>query len=178
MSEDFSTKLGFGEGEIVRMGLGTQTPHKKAEEHRLREGGVARGRMIDTAHSRKFRGPERRDDRFAALPAIPAGAWCATKGELAGGSRTSEVPRAGNEESLRRPCAPRASLSTTCHRVDRETPMEESLAAIKGVPPASSEDPHVGVSEVSIFDQIEEPASRADRAVQNQYQRSERNTNR
>jgi aryl-alcohol dehydrogenase-like predicted oxidoreductase len=167
-----STKLRFGEAEIVRMGLGTNrltnTPGNIAFVKEAVAAGIG---MIDTAHS--YTGGQSEETIGAALDADPDGCVVATKGGIGGpGHGRPEVLHAEIEESLRRLRTDSIPLYYL-HRVDPQTPLEESLAAIKQHRDRG-EIRDVGISEVSI-DEIE----RARRvvpiaAVQNHYNLSER----
>jgi pyridoxine 4-dehydrogenase len=169
MSPARTTKIRLGDAEMTRIGLGTNrlanTPENVAFVREAVEAGVDH---IDTAHL--YAGGESEATIGAALSGGAQARVVATKGGYGQGS--PEVLRDEIEESLRR-------LSTDCidlyylHRVDPETPLEESLGAI-GEQRDAGKVRHVGVSEVSI-EQIE----RARRvvpiaAVQNHYNLSDR----
>ncbi len=127
--------------------------------------------MIDTAHL--YTGGQSEETIGAALSPIPEGCIVATKGGFGGAGRgRPEVLSAEIDQSLR-------ALRTESiylyylHRVDPQTPIEESLGAIKEYRDRGKIR-HVGVSNVDI-DQIE----RARRvvpiaAVQNHYNLTER----
>jgi aryl-alcohol dehydrogenase-like predicted oxidoreductase len=172
MSEDFSMKLRLGEAEIVRMGLGTNrltnTPRNIAFVKEAVAAGIG---MIDTAHS--YTRGQSEETIGVALSGDPGGCVVATKGGIGGpGHGRPEVLRAEIEESLRRLRTERIALYYL-HRVDPETPLEESLAAIKEYRDLGKIR-HVGVSEVSI-DQIERARGVVPiAAVQNHYNVSER----
>src|SRR4051812_34033472 len=128
--------------------------------------------MIDTAHT--YTGGESEQTIGAALSGNPEDCVIATKGGGGGGPGRGrpELLHAEVEESLRRLRTDSLALYYL-HRVDPETPLEESLAAIKEYRDRGKIR-HVGISEVSI-DEIE----RARRvvpiaAVQNHYNLSER----
>jgi aryl-alcohol dehydrogenase-like predicted oxidoreductase len=165
-------KLRFGEAEIVRMGLGTNRLSNTPANVAFVEEAVAAGvGMIDTAHS--YTRGESEETIGAALSANPDRVLVGTKGGIGGpGHGRPEVLHAEIEESLRRLRMDRIPLYYL-HRVDPETPLEESLAAIKQYRDRGKIQ-HVGISEVSI-DEIE----RARRvvpiaAVQNHYNVAER----
>ena len=166
------TKLRLGEAEIVRMGLGTNrltdTPRNIAFVKEAVAAGIG---MIDTAHS--YTRGQSEETIGAALSGDAGGCVVATKGGYAGaGHGRPEVLRAEIEESLRRLRTETIALYYL-HRVDPETPLEESLAAIKEYRDRGKIR-HVGVSEVSI-DQIERARSVVPiAAVQNHYNVSER----
>ena len=167
-----STTLRLGEAEIVRIGLGTNRLANTPRNVALVKEAVAAGvGMIDTAHS--YTGGQSEETIGAALAGDPGGSLVATKGGYAGaGHGRPEVLRAEIEESLRRLRTESIALYYL-HRVDPETPLEESLAAIKEYRDRG-QIRHVGVSEVSI-DQIDRARSVVPiAAVQNHYNVSER----
>jgi pyridoxine 4-dehydrogenase len=163
------TKLRIGDADVARIGLGTnRLRNTPADVVLMKEAAAAGVGMIDTAHT--YTGGESEGTIGAALSPAPDRLVVATKGGF--GRGRPETLRAEIEESLRR-------LRTDCidlyylHRVDPETPLEESLGAINEYR-ESGRIRHVGISQVSI-DQIE----RARRvvpivAVQNHYNLSER----
>jgi len=167
-----STKLKLGDIEIPRIGLGTNrltnTPANVAFIKQAVAAGVG---MIDTAHLYKDGRSE--ETIGAALSPFPKNCVVATKGGYEGaGHGRPETLRTEIEESLRRLRTDSIPLYYL-HRVDPETPLEESLGAIKEYCDRGRIR-HVGISEVSI-EQIE----RARRvvpiaAVQNEYNLSER----
>src|SRR3954463_6793619 len=153
--------------DVPRIGLGTNrlttaSPHVTF----IREAVAAGVRHIDTAHL--YTGGESERAIGDALDGAAEDVLVATKGGYGGaGQGRPDVLGAQIEQSLR-------SLRTEAiglyylHRVDPETPLEESLGAIKRYV-ESGAIRHVGISEVSV-DQIE----RARRivpiaAVQNRY---------
>jgi pyridoxine 4-dehydrogenase len=168
-----SAGLRFGDAEIARIGLGTNRLAQKPVNVAFIEGAVAAGvGMIDTAHT--YTGGESEQTIGAALSGNPEGCVIATKGGGGGGPGRGrpELLRAEIEESLRRLRTDVIALYYL-HRVDPETPLDESLRAIKEYRDGGKIG-HVGISEVSI-DEIE----RARRvvpiaAVQNHYNLSER----
>ena len=168
-----SARLRFGDAEIARIGLGTNRLAHKPGNVAFIERALAAGvGMIDTAHT--YTGGESEQTIGAALSGNPEGCVIATKGGGGGGPGRGrpELLRAEIEESLRRLRTEVIGLYYL-HRVDPETPLEESLGAIKEYRDRGKIR-HVGISEVSI-DEIE----RARRvvpiaAVQNHYNLSER----
>ncbi len=158
--------------DVARIGLGTnrlrRTPENVAFIRAAVDAGIG---MIDSAHS--YAGGESEETIGAALSPVPAGVIVATKGGIGGPGRgRPEALRAEIERSLARLRTDRIGLYYL-HRVDPETPIEESLGAIKAYVDAGSI-ARVGVSEVTV-EQIE----RARRvvpiaAVQNHYNLSER----
>jgi pyridoxine 4-dehydrogenase len=153
--------------DVPRIGLGTN--RLRSEHVQFIRDAVAAGvRHIDTAHL--YTGGESERTIGEALEGVGEEVLVATKGGYRGAG--PEVLDAEIEQSLR-------SLRTDAiglyylHRVDPDTPLEESLGAIKAHVDRGAIR-HVGVSEVSV-DQIE----RARRvvpiaAVQNRYNRGDR----
>ncbi|HEY8761450.1 MAG TPA: aldo/keto reductase [Candidatus Dormibacteraeota bacterium] len=163
----------LGDIDVARIGLGTNRLTRTDGNVAFLKAAVAAGvQMIDTAHS--YSGGQSEKAIGAALSPIPDGCIVATKGGGGGGAGRgrAEVLHAEIEESLGRLRTDSIALYYL-HRVDPETPLEESLAAIKEYQDRGKIR-HVGISEVTI-DQIE----RARRvlpiaAVQNHYNLSER----
>lgn len=159
-------------GEDARIGLGTNrlrdTPANIAFIRAAVDAGV---RMFDTA--RLYTNGESEATLGAALSPVPAGCIVATKGGFGGAGRgRPDALREEIEESLRRLRTERIGLYYL-HRVDPETPLEESLGAIREYVDRGAIE-RVGISEVTV-DQIE----RARRvvpiaAVQNNYSLAER----
>ena len=163
--------LRLGDVEVGRIGLGTNrlknTPENVAFIREAVEAGVSH---IDTAYL--YTRGESEETIGAALNPVPQGVVVATKGGYHPGEGRPEVLRSQIEKSLRR-LRTEAIALYYLHRVDPETPLEESLAVI-----AEYRDQgrirNVGISEVSV-EQI-----RAARqvlpiaAVQNHYSLSER----
>ena len=164
-------KLRLGDAEVARIGLGTNRLTNTAEHVAFVKEAVASGvSHIDTAHT--YTGGESEETIGAALAPSPDGWVVATKGGYRAGEGRPEVLRAQIEESLRRLRTDSIALYYL-HRVDPETPLEESLGAIAEYRD-SGKVRHVGLSQVGI-DEIE----RARRvlpiaAVQNQYNLSAR----
>jgi aryl-alcohol dehydrogenase-like predicted oxidoreductase len=159
----------LGDVELPRIGLGTNrltnTPENVAFLQAAVEAGV---RMIDTAHL--YTGGDSEKTIGAALAPFADGLVVATKGGHGGAK--PDVLRAEIEESLRRLRTDEIALYYL-HRVDPETPIEESLSAI-----AEYRDQgairHAGVSQVTV-DQIERARQVVPvAAVQNHYSMSER----
>jgi pyridoxine 4-dehydrogenase len=162
----------IGSLDITRIGLGTNRLRRTPENVAFIRAAVDAGvRMIDTAHS--YAGGESEATIGEALSPVPAGVIVATKGGIGGAGRgRPEVLRDEIEQSLERLRTDRIGLYYL-HRVDPETPLEESLGAIKTYVD-EGRIAHVGISEVTV-EQIE----RARRvvpiaAVQNHYNLSER----
>jgi pyridoxine 4-dehydrogenase len=164
-------KLRLGDTEVARIGLGTNRLTNTPEHVAFVKEAVAAGvNLIDTAHT--YTGGESEETIGAALSPTPDGCTVATKGGYAAGHGRPKVLRSQIEESLRRLRTDSIALYYL-HRVDPETPLEESLGAIKEYRD-SGKIRHVGLSQVGIA-QIE----RARRvvpiaAVQDHYNLSER----
>src|SRR6267142_183215 len=162
----------LGDFDVARIGLGTnrltKTPHHVA----LIKAAVGAGiQMIDTAHS--YAGGQSEETIGEALSPFPEGCIVATKGGSGGaGHGRPEVLRAELEQSLRRLRTETIALYYL-HRVDPQTPIEESLATIKEYVDQGKVR-HVGISEVDIA--LIERARRVVpiTAVQNHYNLSER----
>ena len=162
----------LGDANVARIGLGTNRLTKTRDHIALIKAAVAADiQMIDTAHS--YTGGESEATIGEALSPIPEGCIVATKGGIGGpGGGRPEVLRAEIEESFRRLRTDTIPLYYL-HRVDPQTPLEDSLGTIKEYR-ERGKIRHIGVSQVTI-DQIE----RARRvvpiaAVQNHYNLSER----
>lgn len=161
----------IGDREVARIGLGTNRLTHTQEHVDLVRAAVDAGiGCIDSAHA--YTGGQSETTIGAALDGKSHGTVVATKGGHAPGHARPEVLRSQIEESLRR-------LRTDCielyylHRVDPETPLEESLGEIRRHVDAGSIR-HVGLSQVSV-EQIERAQTVAPvTAVQNHYNLSER----
>jgi pyridoxine 4-dehydrogenase len=170
---DRPTKLRLGDAEVTRIGLGTnRLANTPANVAFVKEAVAAGVGMIDTAHT--YTGGDSEQTIGAALPGDSEECVIATKGGGGGGPGRGrpEILQAEIEESLGRLRTDSIALYYL-HRVDPETPIEESLAAIDEYRDRGKIR-HIGISEVSV-DQIE----RARRvvsiaAVQNHYNLSER----
>jgi pyridoxine 4-dehydrogenase len=162
----------LGDIDVARIGLGTNRLTRTGDNVAFVKAAVAAGvRMIDTAHS--YTGGESEATIGAALAPIPEDCIVATKGGAGGAGRgRPEVLRAEIDESLRGLGTDSIALYYL-HRVDPETPLEESLATIKEYYD-SGKIRHVGISEVTT-DQIERARQVVPiAAVQNRYNLSER----
>ena len=164
-----TAKLRFGDVEVQRIGLGTNrlrnTPANLAF---LREAVAAGIGHIDTAHT--YTAGESEETIGAALSPIPEQCVVATKGGWASGR--PDALRTEIEESLRRLRTDSIALYYL-HRPDPETPLEDSLSAIKEYHD-TGKIRHVGASNVGI-DQIERARAVVPiTAVQNNYNLSER----
>jgi len=155
--------------DVPRIGLGTNrlTP---AHSSFVREAVAAGVRHIDTAHLYTDGDSERAIGE--ALEGTSEEVLVATKGGFRAGEGRPDVLGAQIEQSLQ-------SLRTEAiglyylHRVDPETPLEDSLGAIKTYVDRGAIR-HVGVSEVSV-EQIERACQVVPiTAVQNRYNLAER----
>ena len=162
----------LGEFEVARIGLGTNRLIETTENGAFIKAAVAAGvQMIDTAHS--YTGGRSEETIGAALSPKPPKCVVATKGGFGGAGRGHpQVLRDEIEESLRRLQTDTIDLYYL-HRVDPQTPLEESLGAIKDYQDRGKIR-LIGISEVGI-DQIERARKVVSiAAVQNQYNLSER----
>jgi pyridoxine 4-dehydrogenase len=163
--------LRIGDREIARIGLGTnRLSHSSRNIAFIQEAAAAGIGLIDTAHLYTQGASEATiGEALASLPEKPV---VATKGGFSPGQGRPEVLRAQIEESLRLLRTETIELYFL-HRVDPETPMEESLGTIAEYV-ESGAIRHVGVSEVGI-DQIEQARRVVEiTAVQNRYSLAER----
>src|SRR4051794_15484040 len=158
--------------EVPRIGLGTNRLRDTDEHHAfLRAAADAGLRHIDTAHL--YTDGESEAAVGAALSPFDDGLVVATKGGYGGAGRgRPKALRAEIEESLRRLRTEVIDLYYL-HRVDPETPLEESLGAI-----AEQRDAgrirHIGISEVSVEEIERARAVVKIAAVQNHYNAVER----
>jgi pyridoxine 4-dehydrogenase len=164
-----TSKLRFGDVEVQRIGLGTNRLRKSAANLAFLREAVAAGiGHIDTAHT--YTRGESEETIGAALSPIPDSCIVATKGGWASGR--PDALRTEIEESLRRLRTDSIPLYYL-HRPDPDTPLEDSLAAIKEYHDTGLIR-HVGVSNVGI-DQIERARAVVRiTAVQNNYSFAER----
>jgi pyridoxine 4-dehydrogenase len=171
VSENAVPKLRVGDTEVARIGLGTNRLTNTREHVAFVKEAVAAGvDMIDTAHLYTAGASEAA--LGAAFSPPPEGRIVATKGGFHPGEGRPEVLRAQVEESLRRLRTDSIALYYL-HRVDPETPLEESLAVLEEYR-ESGKIRQVGLSEVGI-DQIERAREIVPIvAVQNRYNLSER----
>jgi aryl-alcohol dehydrogenase-like predicted oxidoreductase len=167
-----SATVRLGDADIARIGLGTNRLTSTADNHALLREAVAAGvQMIDTAHL--YTGGQSEEAIGAALGAATDGVVVATKGGYGGAGRgRPEVLRAEIEQSLRSLRREVIDLYYL-HRVDPETPLEESLGAIaeyrdRGVIR------HVGISDVTVAQVEQARAVVPIAAVQNHYNLTER----
>jgi aryl-alcohol dehydrogenase-like predicted oxidoreductase len=164
-------KLNLGDTEVSRIGLGTNRLTNTAEHVAFVNEAVAAGvSHIDSAHT--YAGGESEATIGAALSPIPDGCVVATKGGWGAGNGRPDVLRAQIEESLRRLRTDSIAL-WYLHRVDPQTPLEESLGAVKEYVDAGKIR-HVGLCEVGV-EQVEQARQVVPiTAVQNHYNLSER----
>jgi aryl-alcohol dehydrogenase-like predicted oxidoreductase len=162
----------LGDIDVAQIGLGTNRLMRTGDNVAFIKSAVVAGvQMIDTAHS--YTGGQSEETIGEALSPFLDGCIIATKGGAGGAGRgRPEVLRAELEQSFQRLKTDTIPLYYL-HRVDPETPIEESVAVIKDYRDQGRVR-HVGLSEVGI-EQIE----RARRvvpiaAVQNHYSLSER----
>ena len=160
--------LTLGDSEITRIGLGTNRLRQAPENVELIRQAVAAGiGMVDTAHTYT-------DGQSEATigEAHPTGVVVATKGGYHPGTGSPEALGAQIEESLRRLRTETIDLYYL-HRVDPETPLEESLGAIAAYR-ERGQIRQVGLSEVGI-DELERGRQVVPiAAVQNRYSLVER----
>jgi pyridoxine 4-dehydrogenase len=164
--------LRLGDIEVARIGLGTNRLTNTREHLAFVKEAVTAGvRHIDTAHL--YAGGQSEETIGAALSPVPDECVVATKGGYHPGEGRPEVLRGQIDESLRRLRTDGIALYYL-HRVDPETPLEESLATI-GEYRDSGRIRHVGICDVGI-EQIERAARQVVpiTAVQNHYNLSER----
>ncbi len=166
------TTIKLGDHTIPRIGLGTNRLRHTPENVRFVRAAVDAGiGLIDTAHL--YTDGQSEETIGAALSPAPQDCIVATKGGYGGAGRgRPEVLREEIEQSLARLRTTRIDLYYL-HRVDPETPIEESLGTIAQYV-ERGRIRHVGISEVTV-EQIE----RARRvlpivAVQNNYSLAER----
>ena len=165
------TKVKLGKVELTRIGLGTNRLTHSAENVDFVKSAVAAGvQMIDTAHL--YTGGQSEETIAEALSPFPDNCIVASKGGFQPGHGRPEVLRSEIEESLRRLRTERIELYYL-HRVDPETPLEESLGVIRDYRERGKIG-HVGISEVDI-PQIERARTVVPiAAVQNRYNLAER----
>ena len=164
-------KLRLGDTEVTRIGLGTNRLTDTPANIQFVKDAVAAGLdHIDTAHT--YAGGASEATIGAALSPLADASVVATKGGFAPGHGRPEVLGAQIEESLRRLRTDSIALYYL-HRVDPQTPLEESLGAIKEYRD-SGKIRHVGISHVNT-EQVERARQVVSiAAVQNHYSLSER----
>jgi aryl-alcohol dehydrogenase-like predicted oxidoreductase len=162
----------LGDFDVARIGLGTNRLTNSRENVALVKAAVEAGvQMIDTAHL--YTGGQSEETIGEALSPVSDGVVVATKGGFSGpGHGRPEVLHAEIEQSFRRLRSDTITLYYL-HRVDPDTPIEESLAAIKEYVDRGRIR-YVGVSEV-VIEQIERARKVVTiTAVQNRYNIAER----
>lgn len=165
------SELSLGDVEVTRVGLGTNrltnTPDHVSFVRQAVEAGVD---LIDTAHT--YTGGESEETIGAALSPRPDGCLVATKGGYAPGTGNPQSLREQIDQSLSRLQTDAIDLYYL-HRVHADTPLEDSVGALKEARDAGKIR-HVGLSQVGI-DQIERARAIVPIvAVQNHYNLSER----
>ena len=161
-----------GDREVGRIGLGTNRLTRTAANVDFVRAAVDAGvRMIDSAHL--YTHGESEETISDALSPFPETIVVASKGGFGGpGHGRPEALRADMADSLRRLRTDSIYLYYL-HRVDPETPIEESLAVIKEFQDNGAVK-HVGISEVGV-EQIERARKILPiAAVQNNYNLTER----
>jgi pyridoxine 4-dehydrogenase len=163
--------LALGDTEVVRIGLGTNRLRKTRENIELIRQAVDAGvGMVDTAHT--YADGESEATIGEALSTRSGRVVVATKGGFATGTGSAEALSAQIDESLRRLRTDAIDVYYL-HRVDPETPLEESLGTIAAYRDRG-QIRHVGLSEVSV-EQIERGRQVVPiAAVQNRYSLAER----
>src|SRR5262245_27746004 len=146
-----STTLTLGGVEVPRIGLGTNRLTNTPERVAFLQDAVAAGlRHIDSAYL--YTDGESEAAIGAALSPFPEDVVVATKGGFRPGEGRPDVLRAQIEESLRRLRTDSIALYYL-HRVDPETPLEESLGVIAEYRDRGAIR-HVGISQVGV-DELE-----------------------
>jgi pyridoxine 4-dehydrogenase len=172
MKRETLGRLRLGNLEIRRIGLGTNRLRNTEENVEFIRAAISAGvQMIDTAHL--YTGGESEKTIGRALSPAPSDVVVATKGGYGGaGHGRPEVLRREVEQSLASLRVERIALYYL-HRVDPETPIEESLGAIKDYVDGGAIE-RVGISKVGIplIERARKVLPIA--AVQNEYNIAER----
>jgi pyridoxine 4-dehydrogenase len=167
-----SDSLRIGDTQVRRIGLGTNRLGDTEENVAFVRAAIDAGvQMIDTA--RLYTGGESEKAIGRALSTMPSGVIVATKGGYGDAGRGKpEILRREIEQSLASLRVGRISLYYL-HRVDPETPIEESLGAIKEYVDSGAIE-RVGISKVDIpvIERARKVVPIA--AVQNEYNLAER----
>jgi aryl-alcohol dehydrogenase-like predicted oxidoreductase len=164
----------LGNADVTRIGLGTNRLRNTDENVAFIRAAVEAGvQMIDSAHL--YTDGESEQTLGRALSPVPSGVIVATKGGFTRGEPghgKPEVLRREIEQSFERLHTKRIGLYYL-HRVDPETPIEESLGAIKEYVDRGTIE-HVGMSEVDVplIERARKVVPIA--AVENHYNFSER----
>jgi pyridoxine 4-dehydrogenase len=166
-----SSTVRLGEREVARIGLRTNRLRNTPEHVAFLQEAVAAGLgHIDSAHL--YTGGQSEQAIGEARSSVLDSVVVATKGGYSPGEGRPDVLRAQIEESLRRLRADTIDLYYL-HRVDPDTPFEQSLGAIKEFVD-SGRIRHVGLSQVGV-EQVERAREILPiAAVQNQYNLSDR----
>jgi aryl-alcohol dehydrogenase-like predicted oxidoreductase len=161
----------LGDSDVPRIGLGTNRLSYTDEHVAFIRAAVDAGiGHIDTAHL--YAGGESETTIGAAFSPAVGDVVVATKGGYAPGMGRPDVLKGQIDESLQRLRADTIALYYL-HRVDPETPLEESLGAIKEARDAGKIR-HVGISDVTV-EQIDRARAVVPiAAVQNHYSLTER----
>jgi aryl-alcohol dehydrogenase-like predicted oxidoreductase len=164
--------IALGSFELGRIGLGTNRLRNTESNVAFIRAAVDAGvQMIDTAHL--YTGGESEKTIGRALSTMPSDVVVATKGGYGSAGRGKPaVLRQEIEQSLASLRIERISLYYL-HRVDPETPIEESLGAIKEYVDRGAIE-HVGISKVDIPTIDRARAVVRISAVQNEYNIAER----
>ncbi len=164
-----SATFRLGDTEVPRIGLGTNRLRPRYAQF-VRDAVAAGIGHVDTAHL--YTDGESERTIGEALSPVPEGCVVATKGGFSPGQGRPDILRGQIDESLRRLRTDAIELYYL-HRVDPETPLEESLGVIAEYR-ERGQIRHVGLSEVGV-----EEIERAQQvvpiaAVQNRYNLGER----
>jgi pyridoxine 4-dehydrogenase len=166
-----SSTVRLGEREVARIGLGTNRLRNTPEHVAFLQEAVAAGLgHIDSAHL--YTGGQSEQAIGEARSSVLDSVLVATKGGYSPGEGRPDVLRAQIEESLRRLRADTIDLYYL-HRVDPDTPFEQSLGAIKEFMD-SGRIRHVGLSQVGVEEVERAREILPIAAVQNQYNLSDR----
>jgi pyridoxine 4-dehydrogenase len=166
-----ATTIQLGDVEVPRIGLGTNRLTRTSEHIEFVREALAGGvRHIDSAHTYTGGGSE--ETIGAALSPIPDDVVVATKGGWGAGNGRPDILRSQIEESLRRLRTDSIALYFL-HRIDPQTPLEQSLGAIEDYR-RRGKIRHIGLSEVGVAE-IERARELVPvTAVQNRYNVGER----
>ena len=171
MSSERARTIRLGDREVARIGLGTNRLQHTSEHAALIRDVVGAGiQHIDTAHLYTQGASEQAIGE--ALAGGRDGVVVATKGGYRAGEGKGSVLREQIAQSLRSLKVDTIDLYYL-HRVDPETPMEESLATIREHVDQGLIR-HVGISEVGVDEIAKAREIVPIAAVQNQYNLSER----
>ena len=171
MSSERARTIRLGDREVARIGLGTNRLQHTSEHAALIRDVVGAGiQHIDTAHLYTQGASEQAIGE--ALAGGRDGVVVATKGGYRAGEGKGSVLREQIAQSLRSLKVDTIDLYYL-HRVDPETPMEESLATIREHVDQGLIR-HVGISEVGVDEIAKAREIVPIAAVQNHYNLSER----